>query len=332
MSLTTHLKDRDFIWEAVLEAAPVLAGNEGKFVLGYDKVSTLQLYCPGMALQHASISGTAFDLLARKLITGTWDPMAYRGLEYALLETDNQSLKAIVDWAINTTELEKAAVIMALMAVIVRAGPIVFQSKFYGGFYKQTTIPGFLEAIGETVPNDLKGLRTHSEDSIATYSNALSFQSGPTFAGSMLVDGADADFVVDGKLVELKTTGVKLAPGKIKEFLTQAVGYCLLDFEDEYMIRAVDIWLPRYKAHFEFRLEDLIRGELQKARSTFKDSVSSEAYRVRDNFNAIQSYYIPDKGFSRSVLEKWGVPIPLQNGWRKKLALSSVILESNKHN
>lgn len=65
----------------------------------------------------------------------------------------------------------------------------------------------------------------------------------PVFAGSRDVGGADADLIVDGCLIDLKTT--KQASIEA-EWLRQIVGYLLLDYEDSYHVQSVGLYLARY--------------------------------------------------------------------------------------
>lgn len=75
---------------------------------------------------------------------------------------------------------------------------------------------------------------------------------GPTFAGSRLVGGADADLIAAGLLLDLKVTlGDKRPDGTRrlsldKADLYQLVGYSLLDFDDTYRISEVGIFSARY--------------------------------------------------------------------------------------
>jgi hypothetical protein len=59
------------------------------------------------------------------------------------------------------------------------------------------------------------------------------------------VGGADADFVLDGHLVELKTTS-KLTAAEVRTTLRQLLGYTLLDFDDALAIRHLDVFCPRF--------------------------------------------------------------------------------------
>jgi len=64
----------------------------------------------------------------------------------------------------------------------------------------------------------------------------------PTFIGSAYVGGADADLVVDGCLIDIKTSTF---PQIKAEYLHQLAGYLLLDFDDKLHIDAVGIYMAR---------------------------------------------------------------------------------------
>ncbi len=65
---------------------------------------------------------------------------------------------------------------------------------------------------------------------------------GPTFDGSSDVGGADADFILDGLLVDVKTT---TTPKITAEMLHQLLGYVLLDYSDSHGVREVSVYLAR---------------------------------------------------------------------------------------
>lgn len=64
----------------------------------------------------------------------------------------------------------------------------------------------------------------------------------PTFAGSHDVGGADADFIVDDCLIDIKTTKQK---GIEADWLRQLAGYLLLDYDDRYHIQCVGLYMAR---------------------------------------------------------------------------------------
>lgn len=64
----------------------------------------------------------------------------------------------------------------------------------------------------------------------------------PNFAGSGDVGGADADLVVDGCLIDIKTS---ISPQLKADYLYQLAGYLLLDYDDRLQMNAVGIYMAR---------------------------------------------------------------------------------------
>ena len=67
---------------------------------------------------------------------------------------------------------------------------------------------------------------------------------GPTFQGSGLVGGADADLIASGLLLDVKTTAKKLSLARVDVF--QLLAYTLLDFENAYSLDSVGLFSARY--------------------------------------------------------------------------------------
>lgn len=77
----------------------------------------------------------------------------------------------------------------------------------------------------------------------------------PTFMGSGDVGGADADFVVDGCLIDIKTTK---NPKIESNWLYQIVGYLLLDYKDTLAMRSVGIYMARQGKLFRWSVDELL--------------------------------------------------------------------------
>jgi hypothetical protein len=77
----------------------------------------------------------------------------------------------------------------------------------------------------------------------------------PTFAGSAALGGADADLIVDGLLVDLKT--VK-QPRLGREAFWQIAGYALADFDDRYQIKRVGLYYSRHGRLYTWNLRDFL--------------------------------------------------------------------------
>lgn len=69
---------------------------------------------------------------------------------------------------------------------------------------------------------------------------------GPVFAGSADIGGADADFVIGGLLLDAVATTEPRRLGA--DEIYQLAGYLLLDYEDEFGIRSVGLYLSRQGA------------------------------------------------------------------------------------
>lgn len=103
----------------------------------------------------------------------------------------------------------------------------------------------------------------------------------PTFTGSRDVGGADADFILDGCLIDIKTT-IKLQVTNL--WLYQLLGYVLLDYSDRYQIDKVGIYFARQGVLLKWPLSDflnrLVGGlapPLEELRGRFRRMVESSA-------------------------------------------------------
>ena len=90
---------------------------------------------------------------------------------------------------------------------------------------------------------------------------------------------ADADLIVDGCLIDIKTT---INPKLSANWLYQLLGYVLLDYNDRYEIEKVGIYFARQQKLAEWSLESLLRNlsvndapPLNELRMQFRDEVQS---------------------------------------------------------
>ncbi len=96
----------------------------------------------------------------------------------------------------------------------------------------------------------------------------------PTFEGSTDVSGADGDLIVDGALIDIKTS-IQL---QIKtEWLWQLLGYALLDYSDEHKIRKIGFYMTRQSMLEVWDIDDVLdklmgsnRRSLNELRAEFK--------------------------------------------------------------
>ena len=80
---------------------------------------------------------------------------------------------------------------------------------------------------------------------------------GPTFAGSTDIGGADADFIVDGLLLDCKATTTPTRLGGTE--IGQLAGYLLLDYDDRYRITQVGLYLSRQGTMIAWQVPEFLR-------------------------------------------------------------------------
>jgi hypothetical protein len=79
---------------------------------------------------------------------------------------------------------------------------------------------------------------------------------GPVFDGSLQVGGADADFILDGALIDCKAT---IRPERISRAeIYQLAGYLLLDYSDTHSISTVALYLSRQGALIDWSVEEFL--------------------------------------------------------------------------
>jgi len=79
----------------------------------------------------------------------------------------------------------------------------------------------------------------------------------PSFAGSEYVGGADADLILDHRLVEIKTT---VDARLDQNWLLQLLGYVLLDWDDQYAIDGLGVLFARQGALARWPLDRVLRA------------------------------------------------------------------------
>jgi hypothetical protein len=77
----------------------------------------------------------------------------------------------------------------------------------------------------------------------------------PTFAGSRAIGGADADLIVDGCLIDIKSgRQPRIEPRELR----QLAGYLLLDADDALCIRSAGIYKARYGVLVSWPIEEFV--------------------------------------------------------------------------
>ena len=149
-------------------------------------------------------------------------------------------------------ELARYCFVLALFEEVFRtpdwgSGPLIIPSP-------RQSVEELLAVPEQAVIDDLCQLSALFSDrfhDLLTLPHVLN----PTFKGSSDVDGADADLIVDGCLIDIKASmHSRINP----EWLRQIVGYVLLDYDDTYQITSVGIYLARQGRLFTWPLANLL--------------------------------------------------------------------------
>jgi len=151
-------------------------------------------------------------------------------------------------------ELARVCYALALYEELYRVGPMAIDSALYG-LPAGATLDDLLGLVRPVIVDDLCELSWAFYDG-QTELIGESAVLNPTFAGSRDVGGADADLIVGGCLMDIKAT-VNPIPLKPLD-LSQIVCYALLDYDDQYAIESVGIYLARQALLIRWRLADLV--------------------------------------------------------------------------
>ena len=136
----------------------------------------------------------------------------------------------------------------------------------------------FLESVEPHWLEDLKALSRLFYEK-CSHLLELPVTLNPTFTGSRDVGNADADLIVDGSILEIKST----VQGHIKaDFIWQLLGYVLLDYGYEHNITSVGFYMARQGLLFQRGLMDALSTlsgrespDLGDLRSRFREVANS---------------------------------------------------------
>jgi hypothetical protein len=122
-----------------------------------------------------------------------------------------------------------------------------------------TTLDDLMAAVPGYAVEDVGRQLELAEEPFAPF-RALAAESrvcGPTFQGSEDIGGADADFILGGLLLDCKAT---IQPRRLgRDEIYQLAAYLLLDYDDEYGIDRVGLYLSRQGALIVWSVEELLR-------------------------------------------------------------------------
>ena len=171
-------------------------------------------------------------------------------------------------------ELNRYCVALALFEQVFRAG-LSANSPL-----ATSKLAGYESLLGIAEAHWLDDLRNLSWKFFDEFNHLLQLPHtlNPNFDGSRDVGGADADLVIDGKLIDIKTT---VRTEINSDWLWQLLGYVLLDYSDSNQIDGIGLYMARQGVLVDWdlneALEILCPGDtpsIADLRCQFKDVVN----------------------------------------------------------
>lgn len=169
--------------------------------------------------------------------------------------------------------LARFCLVLAAFEAIRRARSGAPPPQHYGGTWPESATD-LINLVPADRVSDVAGLGAVFAAQYPSWHGDTTAVLNPKFAGSFDIGGADADFIVDSCLWEIKTTTRKGGQGRD---LYQLLGYLLLDYEDEYAVERVGLVFPRQNTRVDWPVTELIAEmsarddlELPALRSEFR--------------------------------------------------------------
>ena len=143
--------------------------------------------------------------------------------------------------------LNKYCVVLAVLEQVVRAGLETTSPLATGKFRGVNALLSLAEPLWL---DDMRRLSWRFYDG---FSHLLELPHilNPIFDGSHDVGGADADLIVDGTLIDIKTS---VKPVINADYIWQLLGYTLLDYSDRYHIDSIGLYMSRQGILFKWDL------------------------------------------------------------------------------
>ena len=241
------------------------------------------------------------DQVLNERIASSWDnrPLKdeYKGFFKALENfTDQCDPRSRRLTATEEDTLNRHCIVLALLEQVFRAGisacwwSPLFSAKVIDerGQPSRLHIPWIKDAddlLSIAEPSWLDDMRRLSWHFYDEFSPLLELPHilNPIFDGSGDVGGADADLIVDGTLIDIKTS---MNPQIPLWFIRELLGYTLLDYSDRYHIDSIGLYMSRQGILFKWSLDevfgDLCPGpapSIAEMRAKFQELMDSRGNR-----------------------------------------------------
>lgn len=172
--------------------------------------------------------------------------------------------------------LNRYCIVLALFEQVRRAGGLSYNSPLAKEPFNE--VNALLSVAEPLWLDDMRRLSWRFYDGFS-HLLELSHILNPIFDGSPDVGGADADLIVDGTLIDIKTS---VKPEVKADYIWQLLGYTLLDYSDRYHIDSIGLYMSRQGILFKWDLAeaiaDLCPGQppsIAELRAKFQEVVST---------------------------------------------------------
>ncbi len=237
------------------------------------------------------LAGTAFDFRVR-IELGGFDPhqsVAADGVALLdalapLIENGGHRTKVLAEVfdvatillqePSNGPDLDRAAILLAYCEQVARTGAVAINGSLGSACDQAVDGHALADGVDPGAVANLRSLVASNGDQLEAWQEQIAagvrYEPNPQFAGSHLVDGADADWMIEQTLIDCKVYGT-LTVGKLRDFLRQLLGYVMLDTDDSLGIRSVGLWLPRQRLAPTWSLTHLLGGEAEAMLPTLRE-------------------------------------------------------------
>jgi hypothetical protein len=310
MSLTFLLNDPQSPVRAYLDGiSPHLEAMRGRSdaaraaaeALGLSELTrrtTVRSSFPGADLR---LTGTALDFRARIELggfdarhsvaaagiaqLGDYAPFVENGAHRVKILTEAFGLaEMLLREPFSDSELDRAAILLAYCEQVARKGAEAMNGSL--GVFCDAAVDGrsFADRLDPRVLADIRSLMVSNAAQLETWQEQIAggdrYEPNPGFAGSRLVGGADADWVIGETLIDCKVYGALTVP-KLRDFIRQLLGYVMLDSDDSLGIRRVGIWLPRQRLMPSWSLTHLLSGDPEELLPSLRQGFTKATGRTQ---------------------------------------------------
>lgn len=144
---------------------------------------------------------------------------------------------------------------------------------------KSMTLPALLQAVPDYAARDLAAQVRKAQPALGPVRSGTTpgaCRTGPVFAGSTDVDGADADLIAGTLMIDIKAT--KVVTRLPAPALKQLIGYALLDYPNHYGLTHVGLYLTRLGRLMTWDVHELVH--MMGARAPLSDLRAAAAVRL----------------------------------------------------